>query len=256
MRVVRSVLPVALLACASVPPPETPDALRIMGYNVLYDAPSPEASVALIARENPDIVCLRELRPPMLKVFRAELGDRYPHAFVRARRSGTWGAAIFSKHPLRARRVFPAKPHRLPVLEATVRAPNVGDVVVACVHLVPPFMAHGASSGPIETLQRNDALRTRQAKQFVKRYRGRSPLVLVGDFNEEDDDAMETLYAAGFTNACDDADCAATWPGATSSWPAVVRIDHVLTRGLRVVAAHVPSGGGSDHQPIVAAVAR
>ena len=43
-----------------------------------------------------------------------------------------------------------------------------------------------------------------------------------------------------------------SWPGATSFWPAIVQIDHIFGRGVRFHSAWVPSGGGSDHQPIVA----
>jgi endonuclease/exonuclease/phosphatase (EEP) superfamily protein YafD len=244
-------------ACASSPPPAQPDEVSMMAYNVLYDASDNDASVALIEDADPDVLCLTELRPPFLRSFEKKVGRRYPHRHVRAKKHGTWGAAIVSKHPLSRRRTFPSRPHRIPVVEATVEAPRIGAVRVACLHLIPPIATHEKSDSLFETIDENDVLRAKQAAALVRRYDGlRTPVLIVGDFNEEDGDAMRAFYDAGFTNACDASgtSCTSTWPGASTPWPAVVRIDHVVARGVRVVSAHVPSGGGSDHQPIVAVI--
>src|SRR5262245_18968586 len=107
----------SLFSCAT--PGPRPGELRVMAYNVLYDAPDPAASVALIEEQDPDIVCLREVRPPFVRALK-KLQDLYPHRVVRAKTQGTWGAALISKHPILESNTFAAKPMRLPALEATI----------------------------------------------------------------------------------------------------------------------------------------
>ena len=62
------------MACAT-PPAAKPNEATVMAYNVLYAA----ASVDLIADEDPDVLCLTELRPPFLRAFDKRLRRRYPH---------------------------------------------------------------------------------------------------------------------------------------------------------------------------------
>lgn len=69
-----------------------------------------------------------------------------------------------------------------------------------------------------------------------------------------DDDAVEVLKSGGYADACeiDNEDCGGSYPGATSMWPAVFQIDHILGRGVKFTEASVAKVGGSDHYPVVA----
>jgi endonuclease/exonuclease/phosphatase family metal-dependent hydrolase len=203
--------------------------IRVLAFNVQFD--STRTAESLVA-------------PP-----------KYPHrAFFP--KSGTWGLGIASRWPVSAAHTFPASPSRMPALEATVHTP-AGPLHVVCVHLFPPAAKRRKHSGFFASLEQNAALRVAQSKRLLKRYRRVTPLIVLGDFNETSDgDAVKTLLAARFVDACSvkDADCRATWPGPNSPWPAVARIDLVLGRGVGFISARVPDGGGSDHRPMTAAL--
>jgi endonuclease/exonuclease/phosphatase family metal-dependent hydrolase len=109
----------------------------------------------------------------------------------------------------------------------------------------------------LDQMAKNASIRAQQAKHILKRYRlHRGALLLLGDFNEEFGDATDLFTGADFADACRAryARCSATWPGATTPWPAITRIDKVLGRNVEFTHSWVPAGGGSDHQPIVAVI--
>lgn len=60
----------------------------------------------------------------------------------------------------------------------------------------------------------------------------------------------------GEAHACagEDARCGPRWPGATSPFPAVAEIDHVLGKRVTFREARALRGGGSDHFPVVVSV--
>ncbi len=243
-----------LLALLAAPPPAWP--FTAMTYNVLYEAPAADVarSLDVIAREKPDVVCLRELTPTFARAFRARLGRDYPHA-VLAPRQGTWGVGIASRYPLSRSERFPERPHRLPALEADVRLGG-RTLKVVCVHLMAPGARDGRTGDLLTQMEKNARLREQQARGLVERSaREQGPVLLLGDMNEgRQEAAMKHFAAAGFVHACDgpDAACGNTWPGATTALPAVVQIDHLLGRGLVFSGARVLREGGSDHFPVSA----
>ena len=81
------------------------------------------------------------------------------------------------------------------------------------------------------------------------------PAIVLGDMNEWDGQAALTILAeAGFRNACHAkaSRCGPTWPGRAVPVPAVVRIDHILGRGVEFRQAVILNSGGSDHYPVAA----
>jgi endonuclease/exonuclease/phosphatase (EEP) superfamily protein YafD len=231
-----------------------PPAWKALSYNLLYEQPDDAASLDAIGKADADVVCLQELTPRFAKRFAARFGRAYPHRRFEER-EGTWGVGIASKHPLESAVVFAQSPHRMPAVQATVvRAGQ--RVTVVCVHLFPPGAKRREDAGFLDTLRENAELRRRQADALALRLASRrEPLLLLGDFNEADDDAaVKRLREAGFAVACDieGERCGATYPGGTSSWPALFQVDHILGRGLRFLRAEVRSEGNSDHYPIVA----
>lgn len=232
----------------------TSPSLRVMAYNVLYDAENIDASIALIQETNPDILCLTELTSRFEKRLLSKLGKTYLHRASKPK-PGTWGVAIVSKYPILKSDYFPQKPYRIPAMQVNLQI-NGRRLTVACLHFMPPGAVHDKRDGLLDTLSKNEALREGQAEYLIARYRDlKSPLILAGDLNEERGGrALDRLEDAGFVAACDaeEEDCGPTWPGATSLFPAITQVDHVFGRGLRFVAAKVPSGGGSDHFPIFA----
>lgn len=241
-----------LLACAahseSAPPP-----FRAMTYNVLYDAKDVQASLDVIEKEQPDLLCLRELTPGFAEAFRKRLGLKYPYS-VLAPRTGTWGVGIASRHPLLRTQRFPERPHKLPAMEADVKLDG-HTLKVVCVHLMPPGAKHRKSDDVFDAMEKNAELRTKQGQALMERYEDvQGPMLLLGDMNEgRGGGALKAFASAGFQHACDGpkASCGNTWPGATTVLPAVVQIDHILGRGLTFEDAREVREGGSDHYPVV-----
>lgn len=246
---------VLLLSGSPTGAPRQPEGHRALAYNVLYDGADDEASIDAIASVDADVVCLREVTRAFQTKANKALRERYPHRRFEAKRSGTWGLAILSKHPVERFSTFRQRPHRLPAGEALVR---IGErtLLVVCVHWIPPVAKHRKSDDFFASMAKNEAMRAKQAQYLVRRYaRERRPILVLGDFNEsEDDDGVRYLLSKGYADACTapSEDCGATWPGATSLMPATFRIDHVLGRGVVFDEAGVVREGGSDHYPVFA----
>ena len=224
----------------------------VMTFNAQFDSAADDASLALLAREAPDVVCVQELTPRLARRIEHELASTYPHRALFPK-DGTWGIGLLSKHPIARATTFAQAPHRMPALEA-----DVEGVRLACVHLFPPGAARFPGDDLGTTMRKNAALRVQQAHALAERYRAwPGPLVVMGDMNEgEDDDAVRVLVDAGFALACkgERARCGGTWPGATSPLPAVFAIDHVLGKRVTFTDARVIKAGGSDHYPVAARV--
>ena len=222
------------------------DGVSLMTFNVLYDAKDVERSLDAIEAADPDVLCLRELSPAFARAFEKRLGRRYPHRSLQPKASGTWGVGIASRLRLSSARVFAQRPHRMPAMEARVATAH-GPVVVACLHLFPPVAKRKKSDGLLQSMEKNAELRQQQALAISRRYSAeKRPVVLLGDFNETPGGkAISSLVGSGFQRACEipAASCGATYPGATSLWPAVFEIDHILGRGYPVHLGPGRSGG-------------
>ncbi len=253
MRIAWTLLACALGAAARGEPPDA-GALQVMAYNVMFDAATPDKSIDLIEREDPDVLCLTELTPGFAKRFNDRLGARYPHRSFEPR-SGTWGVGMASKRPLSSAKVYLQKPHRMPALEAQLGGAE-GPLTVACLHLFPSGAKQRKADGLFQTMHKNAALRTQQARAILARYPAeKGPVLLLGDMNEGvDGGAMAAFAGADFQRACDLATskCGPTYPGATSALPAIWQVDHILGRGVTFESARVVRAGGSDHFPVTA----
>lgn len=256
MRRVRfsvGLLPIAFLACCSVAHSASSGSASAMTYNVLYDGADNDASLDAIAAADPDIVCLQEVTVAFVRAFEKRLATKYPARRFEAR-AGTWGIGIASKHAIVSAQVFAQSPHRMPAMQAVVNLRG-RRVTVACVHLFPPVAKRRKEASLFEAMDENAILRVKQAKAILVRFAKTKRLLVLGDMNEgESDKAVASLLAAGLHNACDveNESCGATFPGATSAWPAVFQIDHIFGRGLKFEHARVIRAGGSDHFPVYA----
>jgi endonuclease/exonuclease/phosphatase (EEP) superfamily protein YafD len=164
---------------------------------------------------------------------------------------------LASKVPLSDVRVVAVPPLKLPAMEATVRLAG-SEVRLVCVHLNPPAGKHKKSDSFAETLRKNAVVRKKQADTLVTRFASvKTPVALLGDFNEEPGgEALAALEKAGWGRGCavSGSSCSATYPGPTSSWPAVFMVDHVFARGLDFSLAKTLRAGGSDHYPVLGVV--
>lgn len=224
-------------------------ALSVLAFNVQFDAPHPERSLELIDSEGADVLCLTEVTAGFAAALEKRVGSRYPHRIFRSA-SGTWGVGLWSRTPLTQAAIVEQRPHRMPGAIATV---SVGGhpVRLACVHLFPPGARRGGAS-LLRAMGENAALRKEQARSWTGRL-SRGPALVLGDFNEgPDGEAVATFLRAGFANGCPA--CTSTFPGASSPWPALIQIDHLLARGLEVTGGRTLPGGGSDHLAVRAEI--
>ena len=240
--------------CAKAASAFKPTAKSIMSYNLLYNSKNISASIKLIKRQNPDILCLTELTPKFTRLISKQLGKRYPYSAVYPKR-GTWGVGIISKYPISKKSLYPIRPHRIPGSSAIVTI-RKKKLLIACVHLFPPAGKHLKSDSFIVTLEKNRRLRLKQAKFLWKKFKHwKGPILLVGDMNEgRDAQAIKFLRDKGYRHSCVKvrfSQCGGTYPSATYL-PAVVEIDHILGRGIKFTGAKVTKQGGSDHYPVSA----
>jgi len=228
-----------------------------MAYNVLYNSKKMIKSINLIKQQKPDIVCLTELTPRFVRKFNRDryLRQNYQYQALYPKH-GTWGVGIVSKYPIIKKALYPLRPHRMPGSSAIIQI-NRRKLMIACVHLFPPFGKHRKSDGLLLTVAKNTLLRINQTKTLWKKFKyWRGSLILMGDMNEgRNDRALVFLRNKNYVLAClqvKHTSCGPTFPGATSMLPAVVEIDHILGRGVRFISAKVIKGGGSDHYPVSA----
>lgn len=173
-------------------------AVKVMAFNVLFKGADDAKSIKAIADESPDVVCLTEVTPAFVKRFESSLKKDYPHRHFEPR-AGTWGLGFASKRPLRNVQTWAVAPARLPAMEATV-AIDGHDARFVCVHLMPPAVKYKKDDSLFTTLEKNAAVRSKQADTLVSRFaKSKAPVVLLGDFNEEPGgDALRKLEKAGW----------------------------------------------------------
>jgi endonuclease/exonuclease/phosphatase family metal-dependent hydrolase len=217
--------------------------LRVMTYNVRSLRDSRRAVTAVIARADPDVVCLQEV-PRFLywRRRRRRLAAATGLRLVAGDRSRRVAVAVLVRPGLEAHdadeRLLPLTPglHRRSTASATVHVGGAAVRVVS-VHL-----------GLDET----------ERKQHARDLRGRDAayehLVLAGDLNDLPGSRTWQELGAGLVDAWE---VAGDGPGLTfSARRPRRRIDGVLvSSGLRPTAAHVPGDGmvaqASDHRPVV-----
>jgi len=248
--------------------------MRVMTYNIRHglgnDPDDPEAFgeydldrvAEVIRRVGPDIVGLQEVdrfNPRSLGVDQpAELGEMLgmdrcfgANAFFDP---GEYGLAILSRFPMVSSINTPL-PSTMGwegrgLLEATIRVPDSGDVMIFNTHL-----QVGHEGTEAEAAQQRRA----QAVMVAGRIRNlKGPVVLMGDFNAQPGDPelepfdflMDAWSVAG------DGGPGLTIPSHPATEPEV-RIDVIyVNNGFRVTSASVftkgPAPYASDHLPVVA----
>jgi endonuclease/exonuclease/phosphatase (EEP) superfamily protein YafD len=231
-----------------------PDTLSVMSFNVLVGGRPPDVVLDAIAEASPDLVCLQEITSEFAGRFEQRFADIYPHRIF-APDPYIQGIGIASRYPLADTRLLELDVPYLPALAATMR-PDTRAVHVACVHFVTPFARHGPKADLADRYRRHKTMRMGQARALLQHIDSMDmPAIVLGDMNEWDGQAALTILAeAGFRNAChaEGSRCAATWPGGVVPIPAVIRIDHILGRGVEFRQAAILNSGGSDHYPVAA----
>ncbi|MEU7191085.1 endonuclease/exonuclease/phosphatase family protein [Streptomyces sp. NPDC045369] len=210
---------------------------HVLTYNVGGDRTSPADVARQVTGTGADVVALEKVPAAALPAYEKALGAAYPH-HTTANTLGLW-----SRHPVRevtALDLGGAWPH---AIRALVRTPG-GDTAFYAVRL--PSVRVRADAGF------TTGARDRSAAELASRIGAdrAARVVLLGDLNGSLRDRGLAPLARQLASA---QRAAGRGPGFT--WPAafpLVRIDHVLVRGLRTTGATVlPDRLGSDHRPVL-----
>ncbi|WP_431683836.1 endonuclease/exonuclease/phosphatase family protein [Kitasatospora sp. KL5] len=230
----------ALFGGRLLPGGDGPYDLTVVQHNVAAENTDPEGTAARLAATGADLLAVEELMEPATGVYERVLGGAYPY---RAR-SGTVG--LWSRYPLADIRPVDLKPADVHEywkrgVRATARTPH-GDLAVYVAHL--PSVRISPASG--FTSARRDESAGKLATAIAAEPQQR--LLLMGDFNSTLDDRGLAPVTSRLTPAR---------AGFDFSWPAgfpLVRIDHVLCRGLTPVDTWTLAATGSDHLPVAARI--
>lgn len=224
--------------------------LRVASFNIYVNSPDADHVMRLVDANDPDVLILQEVFADRRAEIERRLGERYPH--VEAFESPGVGAVmVLSRFPVA---------DVVPVGDTSGRSRQTGvvrldvdgrRVQVVPLHLISPCPTCGTSL--LERLELEGDVRRAEIGAVLDALEPDVPTVLAGDLNSnERSGPYRRLVAAGFG----DPQRAAgegpgfTWPndGRFGPW---LRIDWVMTRGLRPVDAFVDRGGPSDHRPVV-----
>lgn len=220
--------------------------LKVMAVNLLHSSVLPEDLVEAVERERPDVLHLLEFTGLMNeRVEQLGLGRLMPYQVVLPGTESE-GAAIFSRHPLRASEVrieapaFYKSPRHLP---AVLTLPGGVEVDVVAVHACAP----------------SEGWRTACWASSVRALppAGGRLRVLAGDFNSTLDHAvLRELIGTGYRDAAD-----VTGKGLSMTWPYYERprlfpkvaIDHVLADArIAIRSFHTLRLPRTDHRATLA----
>jgi vancomycin resistance protein VanJ len=217
------------------PAPGVEPNLTVVTHNVSAATSDTGAVSGVLLSAAPDLVALEEVTWEQGEAYDAELTGPLPYSA----REGTVG--LWSRHPIVDAAPVDTGMGWARALRAEVDGPG-GVFAVYVVHLA----SVRVDSSGFDVERRNAGVRA------LGEVVAREPLervVLMGDLNASADDRglepltsrMESAHEVG--------------EGLGFSWPAdfpVVRIDHILTRGVTAARAWSLPQTGSDHVPVAA----
>lgn len=224
--------------------------LTVLSTNLRYGEANALQVMDAVRAHSVDVLVLLEVTPDAVERLRADgLGDELREQVGQARPRSFTGTLVFSRYPLQtvsATGDAGASPTKSLQPEVLVQAPK-GTVRLKAVH-------------PTAPTERNLAQWTRGLAGLTawkNHAPDTAPVVIAGDFNADVGHPAFRRLADGL----DDAQRVAglgwvrTWPVVGRRLPPFVQLDHLLSRGLKVVAAGQVSVQGTDHAMVWASYA-
>jgi endonuclease/exonuclease/phosphatase (EEP) superfamily protein YafD len=189
------------------------------------------------------LLTVEEMTPQALAALEStDLRGMMPYEFVVPGEGGT-GTGIFSRYPLR--NTAELNGFAMTNLRADVDLPGAAATTVFAVHPIPPY--------PYDPDRWVDEMkRLRETVHSV----GGNRVIVSGDFNATWDHAQyRSLLERGFRDATEQAGegMQLTYP-ADRSYPPLIGIDHVVTRGFTATSLSTFSVTRSDHRALVVAL--
>ncbi len=206
-----------------------------MTANLKNEYVSVDAFAEALDKYQPDLVAVQELDIDAAAV----LQERFPYGLSAP--GGVQGCGLVGRELLAVTRVD--LPFR-PLLTAPV---VIGDqlVTVGSVHLANPVASNDLP------------VRRHQVRALVDQISGTEPMVLVGDFNSSPMWPAYRLLTRHLRDGVKDWAAregerpARTW-NYGSGTPKLLRIDHIMVRGVEVAGVQAIDIAGSDHRALVA----
>jgi endonuclease/exonuclease/phosphatase (EEP) superfamily protein YafD len=227
-------------------PPDDGRRLVVMTANLWLGNADTDSLVAAVRRHHIDLLMVQELSAAAEQRLTASgLDDLLPHHRAQTSDVAAAGTGLWSRYPLSDVR-FPDQ-FAFAMVTARVRVPGAArPITAAALHL----------AGPVP--------RTADWQQDIRRLPAElrelpadAPVIVGGDFNATFDVAQfRRVLAVGYADAADQAGAgnARTYP-ADRWFPALLAIDHVLTRGGAVATdVRTVSIANTDHRALLAVV--
>ncbi|MEX0727750.1 MAG: endonuclease/exonuclease/phosphatase family protein [Planctomycetaceae bacterium] len=217
--------------------------VRLLIANVHTSNSQYEKLVALVEREQPDVIALNEVDLGWLTALKP-LHERYPYR-LEIPQSDNFGIAIFSRLYIIHNDVFALGKDQPPAIEVAVWSDDNRELTVVAAHTYPPMGNRLMNA------------RNRQLEILGKRMANiDGSRVLVGDFNV----SMFSPYyrdleaTTGLENARQEFGILPTWP--TRRRVMMIPIDHCLHSGdIEIHDCRVGADIGSDHLPLIVDIA-
>lgn len=216
-------------------------AVRVMTANLWLGQAEPEPLVHTVRDRGVQVLTVQELTPESVAGLRdAGLEALLPHRLL-APSPGGGGAGIYSQFPLANGRTLPGY---LPTnLAADVDVGTKVPLALFAVHPMPPVPSAAVWSSELQQLRAD-----------LASVAGREHVVASGDFNSTfAHKPFRDLLALGYTDASEHlgGGLMPTYP-AHRRFPALVGIDHILTKGATATAVERVAITGSDHHGLIA----
>lgn len=221
---------------------DAPDGERItvVQANITLGAGDVDDVVSMVRSSGADMLTVQELTPEALDRFEeTDLQSMLPYDFV-APGTGGVGSGVFSRVPVR--NTAELNGFDLNNLRIEVDLPGAPSTTVYAVHMIPPYP--GDPQQWVEEMKR-----LRQTLHATTTDR----VITSGDFNATWDHAQyRALLQRGFQDATDQTGgrWKMTYP-ADRSYPPVIAIDHVISRGFVATDLSTFDIGESDHRGLV-----
>ncbi len=240
----------ALMVAVSIVLPRLPEpgpgptgsSITVASANVTGDNRLGGEVVETLTHLNADVIVLLEANPHALRAV-ASIDEVYPYVEV-ADELGLSRVMVVSRFPLE-RLALPNDLSTGRLVEVAVAAPEPFTLVAA--HLPRPWRSTSSTQATPEDQQRLIA----DLADHVAGIEG--PVVVAGDLNANDRGVgYRTMVIDGRLR-----DAIRTgWASTTSLkwWPLLLRIDHILTRGMCSADADDVMLPGSDHRGLVVAI--
>lgn len=226
-----------------------------MTYNLFFKNNTPNQSVEIIMKENPDVIFVQELTPKWASELDRTIGQSYKYKMTKPMR-GTHGIGIYSKFKITNQK-FLNNSERKPYAQIVDLTIEDKKIQLINTHLASPAVAVENKENFISLFANNYQLRKYQVKELnnlaFKESKSYDCQLLVGDLNTLHSEPIFKKLKSRWANSSNGL---LRWmnfnfPHSNRIKP-IVTLDYVMGRGkLKFVKSKVIKGGSSDHLAIL-----